>query len=49
MPLICCRTSKNLDIYNGERYTYMFADDEHVIVSRYVDDEFEEKLIAKQG
>ena len=48
MPLICCRTSKKLDIYNGERYWYELADDEHVIVSRYIDDEFDQKVVPKE-
>ena len=48
MPLICCRTSKKLDIYNGERYWYEVADDESVIVSRYIDDEFDQKVVPKE-
>ena len=48
MPLICCRTSRMQDIFNGERYEYEVADDEHVIVSRYVDDKFEQKVIPKE-
>ena len=42
------RTSKKLDIYNGERYRYEVADDEHVIVSRYIDDEFDQKVVPKE-